>query len=168
MSSVNWYDVVKWCNARSEMEGRTPCYTASDSVYKTGKPGGVSDISCNFSASGYRLPTEVEWEYAVRGGLSGKHFPWGDTTTHSQANYRSRSSYTYDVSPTLGFHPDYDEGGYPYTSPVGSFAANSYGLHDMAGNVFEWCWDWRSVGSSSVSRGSQRNSRCSPLIVVRT
>lgn len=153
--SMNWYDAVKWCNARSQMEDRTPCYTVSGSVYTTGQPGGVSDIACNVSASGYRLPTDVEWEYAARGGVAGKRFPWGDTITHSRANYYSSSSYSYDVSPTRGYHPTYNDGTYPYTSPVGSFAANAYGLYDMAGNVWEWCWDWYPgyEGSIRVIRG---------------
>jgi len=150
--SVNWYDCVKWCNARSEKEGRPPCYTVSGSVYRSGE---VDSVVCDTSVSGYRLPTDVEWEYAARGGLTGKRFPWGDTITHSQSNYCSSSMYPYDISPTRGYHPDYDEGETPHTSPVGSFAANGYGLFDMAGNVWEWCWDWYpgAEGSSRVQRG---------------
>ena len=136
--TVSWYDCVKWCNARSERDGRTPCYN-------------LSTWSCNFSANGYRLPTADEWEYAARGGLSGKRFPWGDTITHNRANYYSSSSYSYDISSTRSFHPDYDDGGYPYTSPVGDFAANGYGLYDMAGNIWEWCND--ASGSDRYIRG---------------
>jgi len=153
--TVNWYDVVKWCNARSQKEGRPPVYTVNGAVYKTGR----SDTVVQTSALGYRLPTDVEWEYAARGGLSGKRFPWGDTIQHARANYWSSSSYNYDTSPTRSYHPTYATGGMPYTSPVGSFAANGYGLYDMAGNVWEWCFDWYPgyEGSYRVVRGGGWN-----------
>jgi len=143
--SVSWRDCVKWCNARSEKEGRVPCYTLSGSTYKT---GWLDLPVCNISANGYRLPENDEWEYAARGGLSGKRFPWGDTITHNEANYYSTNSYSYDISPSRGHHPNYADGETPNSSPVGSFPSNEYGLYDMAGNVSEWCND----DTSSLSR----------------
>jgi formylglycine-generating enzyme len=138
--TIPWYAMVKWCNARSQKENLTPCYTVSGAVYNIGS----SAPECNWSANGYRLPSEAEWEKAARGGVAGKNFPWGaDTISHSQANYNAYPNYSYDLSGAVNnFHPTYAVGVYPYSAPVGSFAPNGYGLYDMAGNMEEWCWDW--------------------------
>jgi formylglycine-generating enzyme required for sulfatase activity len=158
---VNWYDVVKWCNARSEMKGLTPCYytNASQSqmaIYRSEQ----FDLSTNWvkwAANGYRLPTEAEWEKAARGGAAGHRFPWSDADNinWSRANYYAvPTDFSYDVNPTSGYNPAWASGDMPYTSPVGSFAPNGYGLYDMTGNVREWCWDWCDGGYYSLSPGT--------------
>ncbi len=147
--NVTWYEVVKYCNARSQMENLTPCYTVGGATYKTGS----SAPDCNWNASGYRLPSEAEWEKAARGGLSGKRFPWGDIINLSYANYYN-SNESYESPQNQGYNPIYDDGVNPYTSPVGSFPANGYGLYDMAGNFSEWCWDWYGSSFYSTSPGT--------------
>jgi formylglycine-generating enzyme required for sulfatase activity len=120
--SVNWYDVVKWNNARSEKEGKVPAYYEDGAMIQVYRSGEKAPAGVKWDA-GYRLPTEAEWEKAARGGVAGKLYPWG----------------TDEIDPTLANYGDSKKGG---TTPVGSYGANGYGLYDMAGNVWEWTWDW--------------------------
>ena len=150
---VSWYEAVKWANARSEMESLSPCYYTDGAmkfVYRTGNVD-IQNDWVDWSANGYSLPTEAQWEKAARGGCQGHRFPWcdSDTIEQSRANYYSDAYYNYDTSSTRGDHPAYATGGYPYTAPVGSFQPNGYGLYDTAGNILEWCWDWYQADPSA-------------------
>ena len=161
VQAVDWYDCVKWCNARSQQAGKPPVYytdAGKTAVYMTGEP---ATLYPNWAASGYRLPTEAEWEKAARGGLSGQRFPWGNAINQNLANYNGNTSlYTYDLGPN-GYNSAFTNGVAHYTSPGGYFAANGYGLHDMAGNVFAWCWDWYAP----YAGGSDPRGPAGPLSV---
>ena len=159
---MNWYDVVKWCNARSEQAGKVPVYYTDAGLTVVYRTGEVAPYA-NWSVKGYRLPTEAEWEKAARGGLAGQRFPWGNLISQTNANYYGNTaSYPYDLGPN-GYNPIGSIGGTsPATSPVGSFPPNGYGLYDMAGNVIQWCWDWYGIPYAGgtdprgVSTGSVR------------
>jgi formylglycine-generating enzyme len=146
--TITWFNMVKWCNARSEMDNLTPCYRLSGETYRTGE----SAPTCDWSASGYRLPTEAEWEKGARGGLTGKNFPWGDSISHGLANFTNSGVEPYQTG-TTGAHPAWstdNDPNLPDSSPVGSFTANGYGLYDMAGNMWERCWDFNREYTSAA------------------
>jgi formylglycine-generating enzyme required for sulfatase activity len=116
---VSWNDAVAYCNWLSEQHGYTPVYRISGET-----------VTANWGANGYRLPTEAEWEYAARS--RGGNDTWAGTSSESEL--RRYANYSGDAD------------GFAGTAPVGSLGANDLGLHDMSGNVWEWCWDWHDSG----------------------
>ena len=152
VESVTWYDAIEYCNKLSQREGLTPVYTITGRTPTVGYPITAATVIANWNANGYRLPTEAEWEYACRAG----------TTTA----YNTGAS----ISNNTGW---YVENSNVRTQPVGQKLANAWGLHDMHGNVSEWCWDWYGTYASGAqmnplgaSSGSYRVARGGSCIVA--
>jgi len=120
VESVSWYDAITYCNKLSERLGLTPAYIIDGTAVMWDK-----------NANGYRLPTEAEWEYACRAGTI-TPFNTGTNIGTEEANYDGTYPYNNNAQGTF----------FEKTMPAGTFPANSWGLYDMHGNVYEWCWDW--------------------------
>jgi formylglycine-generating enzyme required for sulfatase activity len=159
---VSWYDALVFCNKLSVLEDLTPAYSISGSTDSTvwGTVPTSSDATWNAveivsGSTGYRLPTEAQWEYAAKGGPSASD-PYkiysGSDTVDDVAWYSGNNGSS--GTPTYG------------SKQVGTKTANELGIYDMSGNVREWCWDWKGSYSSEAqtdpvgaSSGSYRVAR---------
>jgi sulfatase modifying factor 1 len=136
---INWHDAMVWCNAYSEMEELTPVYTNANGLTITDSTS-ANAVECNnagvnWSANGYRLPTEGEWQYAAS---------YQDGTSWTPFNHASGANAAFTNQAATELVANYGESAPNRTQEVGSLHANLLGIHDMSGNVWEWCWDWYS------------------------
>ena len=155
VETVSWYDCIEYCNKRSIKEGFKPYYQINKNQKDLNNNNDFDDlkwtVTINHDANGYRLPTEMEWEYAAGGGQMSKSFTFsGSNQIDEVAWYWKNSGDKYLTGnwswPTLVDNKN-------KTQPIGGKKPNELGLYNMSGNVREWCWDWHASNSAEDTPG---------------
>lgn len=161
VTMINWRDAIVWCNAYSQMEGKIPVYY-SDAGFTTAindsrddsygsttnvAEGGFDNPYVNWAATGYRLPTEGEWQYAAS---------YRNGTDWTPYNYASGATAAYTDATATDMVAWYSANSAHMTKTVGTKGSNALGFHDMSGNVWEWCWDWYTATLPATAQTNYR------------
>jgi formylglycine-generating enzyme len=154
VENVSWYDCIAYCNKRSIKEKLKPYY-----VINKNKKDPINDnkidslkwtVTLNTSANGYRLPTNVEWDYAAGGGQKSKNYTYSGNNNLDRVGWYWMNSG--DKKSTGNWTSNTIVNNHCKTHPVGSKEPNELGLYDMSGNVREWAWDWSTALNEAKGR----------------